>query len=217
MPQAMTFNSLKTDVRNYLERGASAATDPIVYDQIPKLINLGERHCVQKLKVEGFIEAFVSTMTTGTPAYAKPDRWRKTVSINYGTGTGNNTMNILLPRSYEYCITYAPDDTITGPPLFYAEYDYQHWRFSPCPDAAYPFQVLAYCQPALLDDAVQTNWLTTYAPNLLLYASLLEATPFLKNDERIPTWQGLFEEAAANISQEDLSKIFDRNAQRNGV
>lgn len=217
MPQAMTFNSLQTDTRNYLERGASAETDPIVYDQIPKLINLGERRCVQTLKVEGFIESFTSTMTVGTPAYAKPDRWRKTVSINYGTGTNNNTRNILLPRSYEYCITYWPDDSETDAPIFYAEWDYQHWRFSPCPDFAYPFEVLAYCQPALLDATVQTNWLTTYAPNLLLYATLLEATPFLKNDERIPVWQSMFNEAASNISQEDLSKIFDRDAQRNGV
>ena len=51
MPQAMTFNGLRDDVRNYLERGASIATDPIVYEQIPKLINLAERRIARDLKI----------------------------------------------------------------------------------------------------------------------------------------------------------------------
>lgn len=39
----MTFTELQGDVRNYLERGYSAAVDPIVYQQIPRLITLAER------------------------------------------------------------------------------------------------------------------------------------------------------------------------------
>jgi hypothetical protein len=54
MPQAMTFDNLRDDVRNYLERGASLATDPIVYEQIPKLINLAERRIARDLKLQGF-------------------------------------------------------------------------------------------------------------------------------------------------------------------
>jgi hypothetical protein len=54
MPQAMTFNSLQDDVRSYLERGASASTDPLVFAQIPKLINFAERRISRDLKVQGF-------------------------------------------------------------------------------------------------------------------------------------------------------------------
>ncbi len=217
MPVAMTYNSLKTDLQNYLERGDSTTTDPIVYAQIPKLINLGERRCEQALKVDGFIEGFLGSLTIGQPWVAKPDRWRKTVSINIGTGTTYDTRKILLSRSYEYCIAYAPDDTVKSEPIFYGEWLYNFWRIAPCPDLAYPYEALCMCQPALLDTTNQQNWLTTYAPNLLLYASLLEATPFLKNDERIQVWQGLFNEAVANISKEDLTQIFDRTAQRAGA
>jgi len=49
---------------------------------------------------------------------------------------------------------------------------------------------------------------------LLLYAALLEATPFLKNDERIATWQAAYDRAAQAFSGEDLSKILDRTASR---
>ena len=48
----MTFNELQSDVRNYLERGASAAVDPIVYEQIPRLITLAERNISRQLKVQ---------------------------------------------------------------------------------------------------------------------------------------------------------------------
>ena len=43
MATTMTFETLKEDVRRYLERGASYASDPVVYEQIPRLINLAER------------------------------------------------------------------------------------------------------------------------------------------------------------------------------
>ena len=43
MPTAMTYNSLLNDLRAYLERGATLATDPTVYEQLPQLINMAER------------------------------------------------------------------------------------------------------------------------------------------------------------------------------
>jgi hypothetical protein len=42
MATAMTFTSLKQDVQRYLERGDTLASDPIVFEQIPRLINLAE-------------------------------------------------------------------------------------------------------------------------------------------------------------------------------
>jgi hypothetical protein len=73
---------------------------------------------------------------------------------------------------------------------------------------------LYYELPQPLDDANQQNWLTNYAPNLLLYACLLEATPFLKNDERIATWQSMYDRFAQATSGQDLQKILDRTAVR---
>ena len=58
------------------------------------------------------------------------------------------------------------------------------------------------------------NWLTEYAPDVLLYASLLEALPFLKNDERVQMWQGMYDRAAQALNGEDLGKIMDRAANR---
>jgi len=45
---------------------------------------------------------------------------------------------------------------------------------------------------------------------LLLYGTLLEATPFLKNDERIAVWQGFYDRSLAALGQEDIKKVTDR-------
>ncbi len=217
MATTTTFTTLKEDIRRYLERGFTLASDQLVYEQIPRLINLAERRIARELKVEGLINVLTGTMQPGLAVYPKPDRWRLTVSFNFGTGDQNNEYNQLFPRSYEYVRSYWPNRSDTDVPLFYAEYDYNNWIVAPTPDQAYPFEVLVYQLLPLLDDTNQTNWLTDYAPQVLLYASLLEATPFLKNDERIPVWQQMYDRSAQALNGEDLSKILDRSARRTEV
>lgn len=214
MPQAMTFSSLKTDVQRYLERGSSSATDPIVYEQIPKLINLAERRIARDIKIQGFQTVVTTAMQANVCVMPKPDRWRETISINIGTGALNNTRKTLYTRSYEYCRTYWPDQTAVSEPSFYADYDYRHWLFASTPDQNYPVEIVYYELPPLLDDELQQNWLTNFAPNALLYGSLLEATPFLKNDERIPTWQQFYQMAIESLNTEDIKKIVDRSTTR---
>lgn len=214
MATNMTFTTLQQDVQRYLERGDTLASDPIVFEQIPRLINLAERRIARELKVEGFINVVTGTLASGVSVYAKPDRWRDTVSINIGTGPTFNNRKIIFARVYEYLRSYWPNPSETDTPLFYSDYDYSHWLIAPTPDADYPFEILYYELPPLLDDSVQTNWITEYAPQLLLYGTLMEATPFLKNDERIPVWQSMYDRAAAMLNGEDLAKILDRSAVR---
>jgi hypothetical protein len=217
MATTTTFTTLKEDIRRYLERGFTLASDQLVYEQIPRLINLAERRIARELKVEGLINVLTGTLSPGLAVYPKPDRWRSTVSFNFGTGDQNSEYNQLFPRSYEYVRSYWPNRDQTDVPLFYAEYDYSNWIVAPTPDQAYPFEVLVYQLLPLLDETNQTNWLTDYAPQVLLYASLLEATPFLKNDERIPVWQQMYDRSAQALNGEDLSKILDRSARRTEV
>lgn len=207
MSYSMTYDSLLVDVRRYLERGFTADSDSIVYEQLPRLVTLGERRIARELKIQGFIRAVTTPLQVGVAAYLKPDRWRDTVSM---TVDGQP----IFARAYEYLRSYWPDEAQTGTPQFYADYDYQHWLIAPTPAAAQTLEVLYYEQPALLGDDLQTNWLTEYAPDALLYAVLLEAAPFLKRDERIATWQTLYDRAAQALNGEDLKRILDRSSQR---
>lgn len=289
MATSMTYNTLLEDARRYIERGYTAATDPTVFDQLPRLINMAERGIAQQLKVQGFIEVATDTLVPGSDVYAKPDRWREWISINIGTSTVqynivhrissgllkqiffdrphgfvngdivvvsgvavpqfNGSYPIVLtdqlsvsyvgpnspvedvastglatdalekragvfPRAYEYIRTYAPDPRNRSQPLFYSDYDYYHVILGPCPDQTYPIEFNYYAMPVLLDVGNQTNWLTDLAPNMLLYRTLLETAPFLKNDERMQTWQGLYAESAQAITGQDMDKIMDRTSKR---
>lgn len=217
MPTSMTFNSLTADLQSYLERGTTL--DTTVANQIPRLINLAERAIATALKIQGFLTPTISTLIAGVSVYAKPNGWRQTVSMNYGTGADQNVRVTLFPRSYEYCRMYWPDSSVTdgsliNVPKFYADYDFNNWLIVPTPAINYPWEINYYEQPPLLDAGNQTNWLTDFAPNLLLYRALLEATPFLKNDERIQVWEKMYQEQMAGIDMQDLQKIADRAAVR---
>lgn len=217
MPTTINFTSLKTDVTRYLQRGGSATTDPIVFDQIPRLINGAERKLAQVLKLLGQIEVLNSNLQAGNPIVAKPDRWRKTISLMYGSGTDQNTRTPLFERSLEFMTSYWVDPTVTdadNPPLYYGDIDYQHWYIAPTPVVNAPLRVVLYCQPPLLDDSNETNFWTDYCGNGLLYGSLLEATPFLKDDGRLNTWGALWQQEIQTLSGQDLSRILDRAAER---
>ena len=207
MSYTMTYDSLLVDIRRCLERGFTQASDQIVFDQLPRLVTLAERRIARELKIEGFIRAITTPLSIGVSTYLKPDRWRDTISMTVD-GTPIQT------RSYEYLRNYWPNEAQTASPQFYADYDYANWLIAPTPNAASTLEILYYEQPALLGPNLQSNWLTDYAPELVLYASLLEATPFLKNDERVQLWQSLYDRCAQAFSGQDLGRILDRAAQR---
>ncbi len=214
MPTSMTFNSLQTDLRDYLERGTSV--DPTVFEQLPRLINLAERQLANSIKLLGFVRVATDTLTVGQSVVPKPDRWRDTISINIGVGVDQRRTQV-FPRSYEYCRTFWPDEELTEQPKFYADYDYFNWLIAPSASEAYPIEVNFWELPALLDNTNQTNWTTDFAPNALLHGSLLQATPFLKNDERIPVWQAIYDRDVAILEAQDVKRIVDRNVTRENV
>jgi len=215
VPTALTFTSLQEDLRRYLERGQ--VTDPTVYNQLPRLINNAEREIAVDLKILGFIDPLVVVpgLVAGQSVYPKPDRWRQTVSMRFGLGTVLDFPSVpLFSRGYEYLRIFWPNPDLRDVPKFYADYDYNHWLIAPTPVADYPWEVLCWLLPALLDAVNETNWLTDYAPTTLLYRSLLECEPFLKNDERIATWKTMYEDSKGKLDVQDLRRIADRNTAR---
>lgn len=212
MPTALNFTSLQADLRAYLERGQPV--DPTVFAQIPRLINNAEREIAQDLKILGFLNPVLSGLVAGTSVYSKPDRWRRTASMNFGAGVSANERTPIYNRSYEYCRRYWPNSNLQGPPKFYVDYDYTHWLIVPTPDAAYPWELNIWQLPALLDVTNQTNWLTDFAPTTLLYRALQECEAFLKNDARVALWKGWYDESKSGLNNQDLKRIIDRSTER---
>jgi hypothetical protein len=199
----LTYDSLTDSVLQYLERD-----DDAVINAIPTFITLCEFEIAQQIKTLGQQQVVDSVMTINNAILPKPARWRKTVSFNV-TGSSGTPSPVYL-RKYEYLLNYNTGGT-TGQPLYYADYDYDHWLVSPTPDDDYPFQVLFYERLQPLSSTNQTNWLTQNAPNAMLYGTLLQAMPFLKNDQRT-IFQQKYQEAMTVLKAEDQLRVGDRQA-----
>ena len=200
----MTYDSLVDDISTYLER-----TDTATLQKIPTFIMLAEQVIAAEIKFLGNLTVQQSTMVATQPVIDKPARWHKTVSMNVVVAGERQP---LLLRKYEYLREYWPNATQTDVPKFYCDYDYTHWLIAPTPAAAYTFEVLYYERIQPLDSSNQTNWFTIYAPQALLYGTLLQAMPFLKNDERIPMWQSQYDKIMQVLKNEDVTRIADRQA-----
>jgi hypothetical protein len=198
----MTYDSLTENIQSYLER-----SDTATLEKIPLFIMLAEQVIASEIKFLGNLTVNTSAMVVGQFTIDKPARWHKTVSMNV---TVDGVRQPILLRKYEYLREYWPDQTATDIPLYYADYDYTHWLVAPTPDIAYNFEVLYYERVQPLDSTNQTNWFTIYAPQALLYGSLLQAMPFLKNDERTPMWQAQYSAIMQTLKAEDVSRIADR-------
>ena len=201
---AMTYSSLVSDVSTYAERDDS----PFI-DQIPRFVMMAENRLSAEVKPLGFLRVISGTLSGNT--LIKPERWRRTKSFSILVG---GERQYIYERGYEYCRSYAPDATATGVPTYYADYDYENYFIAPTPDDDYAFELAYWERPTPLSDANQTNWTTRYAPQLLLYGTLLEAMPFLKTSERIPEFQQFFDRALMAIVKEDDGRTTDNAAQR---
>jgi len=204
MASVMTYSSLVENIQSYLER-----TDQATIDKIPTFIMLAEQVMAADLKFLGNLTVATSNMVQGENVIDKPARWRKTVSMNV---TVNGVRQPIFLRKYEYLREYWPNPTQQDVPFFYCDYDYTHWMIAPTPDDDYDYEVLYYERVQPLDATNQSNWFTEYAPQALLYGSLLQAMPFLKNDERIPMWQAQYEQIMNVLKTEDVARIGDRQA-----
>lgn len=205
----MTYTSLFNQILAYLDR-----TDIDTSNQVPNFIFLAQQRICREAITIG-IEAWVtSNFIPNLPVFPKPSGWRRSITLNVGTGSGNNSRTPIPLRSYEYGILYAPDTTVTGLPQFYSDKGYTNIQVFPTPDKAYPFEY-AYLQlppPVTLQN--QTNWITDFAPDVLLYATLLEAVPYLKDDERVPIWENMYQKGIASLNGQDQLRTDDRQSER---
>lgn len=200
----MTWDSLVQAIPQYLENNATA-----VLNYIPTAITLAEMAIAQEVKTLGQLEVVDTTLLPNSAVLSKPSRWRKTVSMTLSV---NGLKTPVLLRKLEYLNQYAQSVTSPGTPVYYADYDYEHWMFAPTPDQAYALEALVYTRLQPLSQSNQTNWLTQYAPNALLFGALIEMVLFLKDDARFQLWKAKYDQAMQALKTEDALRVADRSA-----
>lgn len=200
----MTFNSLMASARAYAERPNDSKLDA----ELTNLLAQAENRIAADAKMLGTQQAVTGTLTPNDPMLEKPGFWRKTTSMHITLPSGE--FKPVFLRTYEFCRAYSPVESATDEPAYYADYDYVTFLLSPTPDAAYPVRIVYDARIIPLSETQQENWLTQYAPQLLLRALMLEVYTFLKTAERVGFWQGEYQSALGALKGEDGSRMADR-------
>ena len=92
-------------------------------------------------------------------------------------------------------------DNTSGKPQYYSHIG-DLIEVYPSPDQNYEGELLYYQKIETLSDTNTTNWLLQMSPDAYLYGSLLQASPYLQNDERMAVWGATYQGIINSINGE---------------
>lgn len=78
--------------------------------------------------------------------------------------------------------------------------------FGPYPDASYTVQGSYYQKAPVLSGSHTTNWMVTYAPDVLLAACMVVASRFLKDAEQVEVWEQMYQSALSQLIMQDKAE-----------
>jgi hypothetical protein len=90
---------------------------------------------------------------------------------------------------------------ITGPPIWFTLFG-NEMEVCPTPDQAYSIEMVYRNLIPALGSTNEVNWLLQLAPDAYLYGALMEAAPYLHEDDRIAVWS-----AGVQSAFDDLNKL----------
>ena len=186
------YSDLKTSVANYLAR-----TD--LTDQIPDFIRLAEYRMRREVRIRQMLKSATTVTVSGDATVEMPTDFLEARDF---VVVGNPTQ----PLSYvsPSALSRNAISSTTGKPTEYTILA-SEFQLSPVPSSVYTLQVLYYAAPTLLSDANASNVFMANVPDMLLYASLIEAEPYLMNDARLQTWIAMYERASVSVTKSDES------------
>lgn len=174
-----TYSELKTAIGDWLNRSDLTTA-------IPNFISLAEAQMNRQIRHRKMVTRADATLDT--PYFAVPSDWMENIRFQLNT----NPITPLVYVTPEQLIEDSQVYITSGQPMFYTMVG-QQFQVLPAPDGEYTGELLYYAKIPALSDAAPTNWLLTEAPDIYLYAALTQSAPYLKEDERIGVWAGLYQ------------------------
>ena len=167
--------------------------------EIPFFIKNAEERIFKVVDLDLFRKNVTGTMTNGNKFLEKPSDYLATFSLSYVNSSSQNVF--LLQKDVNYIQEFTPNPTTTGSPRFYSSFDVDTFIVAPTPDSSYSVELHYYYRPAsLTTDNSGSTWISTNAPDALLYATLVEAYTFMKGEsDLIQLYTARFTEAISRL------------------
>lgn len=192
------YTDLQASLTNWLKRDDLTAN-------IPDFIALAEAQMTRDFINMNPPPRAMETTATGTLS-------GNTIALPTGY-LGTKRFQIQINGRY-YQLTYKTSEqmanySVSGRPSYYCGMG-DNLEIAPPPDSSYAYSWVYYKKPDSLAIAVNgVNWVLSNNPDLYLYASLLQSAPFLKNDNRLVMWAGIYKEL---ISSFEMANRKDRQS-----
>ena len=177
-----TYAEVVDQIRNYTETDSTVLTTAIVND----FINQAELRIFREVDLDVFRAYQFATLTQGNEFVTLPGAtpstmsFVRTASIYPSTGADANVRTYLLQKDISYMTEYWPNRTTQNKPRYYAMWDQNTIYLAPTPDTAYKIELALNRNETGLSATNTTTWVSTNAPQVLLYGCLIEAFKFLK-------------------------------------
>ena len=166
--------------------------------EIPFFIRNAEERILKVVDLDYFRKNVTGTMTSGNKFLEKQSDYLATFSLSYVKDSANV---FLLQKDVNYIQEFTPNPSTTGSPRFYSSFDVDTFIIAPTPDSSYSVELHYYYRPAsLTTDNSGSTWISTNAPDALLYAALIEAYTFMKGEaDLLQLYTARFTEAISRL------------------
>jgi len=189
------YTSLISQVINWIEN--DLVTTAIAQD----LIQLGESRIYKEVRTSGMEATLSVTIAGGVAALPADFIELKSVRI---AGSPDKPLGII---GDEQMYREYPTRSSSNKPDF-AAVEASNLIFGPYPDSAYTVKGIYYKRLIALSASNTTNYFTGDGADALFFASLAEAEPFLKNDQRLVIWEAKYRDATNRINKEEKRRRF---------
>jgi len=173
---SFTFDSLKQAIQDYTEN-----SEVTFVNNLSIFIKAAEERILKSVQLNLFMRNQQGTMTSGNRFLGAPSDFLAPFSL---TLTSNSEKEFLEFKDLSYIESFHPNETETGKPRYYAQFDVGNFILAPTPNADYDVEVQYLFRPASLTSGAgtATSWLSENAELSLLYGSLVEAYIFMKGE-----------------------------------
>lgn len=171
-----TFAELKTAIQDFSEN-----TETTFVNNLSRFIKGAEERILKAVQLSVFRRNVTANLTASNKFLAAPADFLASYSLSVIDGSNHS---FLLFKDPNYIQTYNPNPSTTGKPKYYALFDVDNFILAPTPDSAYTAELHYFYRPASLTAGADsgTTWLSTNAPQAMLYGSLIEAYTFMKGE-----------------------------------
>jgi hypothetical protein len=183
------YSALVASITSWLMNRQDLAT------QIPEFIALAEADLNTRLRDRRMHKRVEATTTCATVKL--PKDWLEAVEVHV---VGCRPLNVLsLDQLHSMRAQYAMHRP--PHPVGFAFVD-SAVEFVPAPSESRPekIRMTYFSRLPPLGEENATNWALEQEPSLYLYGALLQAAPFLIDDERVDTWRKLYEPRIASLN-----------------